>query len=67
LECACLGGPDDRSNVAYEPWGEARRKNQLERHWCEEYCHVGTESFRRDAQRFFSSGAWRNYLNNYED
>ena len=34
----CLGGPDARENVQYQPWPEARAKDRLEWSVCEAFC-----------------------------
>lgn len=34
----CLGGPDTRDNLQYQPLDQAYAKDQLERQACEQYC-----------------------------
>lgn len=34
----CLGGPDTRDNLQYQPLDQAHIKDQLERQTCEQYC-----------------------------
>jgi hypothetical protein len=34
----CLGGPDTRDNIQYQPWPEAHQKDARERQACEAFC-----------------------------
>lgn len=47
----CLGGPDARSNIQYQPWPDARLKDERERQACEAFCR-GDISF-EDASALF--------------
>jgi len=43
----CLGGPDVRANLQYQPWPEARAKDEREREACEAYCRGRNQPRRR--------------------
>lgn len=34
----CLGGPDTRDNLEYQPWAQAHPDDERERQTCEAYC-----------------------------
>ena len=56
----CLGGPDTRDNVWYEPLAEAHEKDIAERNACRHACALGPRAI-ASTREDFATGNWRKW------